>query len=162
MCALSLRVPSPCSKSCLMSTCLLMTSKKWWRKEVSVCGCCCGEWVTRGGECVCGCWCGWLNTYVCPLLVELNAPAYLTHSLPVCLYTDTRKVYATVVDKHHHLVRKSDGGYDEEEFLTQPHLYKATFSEKVSWVIWLPYWTTSCRQFSSLVFVYTTPPPSGD
>ncbi|XP_064400611.1 alpha-aminoadipic semialdehyde synthase, mitochondrial-like [Halichondria panicea] len=45
---------------------------------------------------------------------------------------DTRKVYATVVDKHHHLVRKSDGGYNEEEFLTQPDLYKATFSEKVA------------------------------
>ena len=49
-----------------------------------------------------------------------------------CILTaDTHKVYGTVVDKHHHLVRKDGSGYDEEDFMQNPHLYKATFPEKV-------------------------------
>ena len=44
---------------------------------------------------------------------------------------DTRKVYATVVDKHHHLVRKDGGEYSDEHFFAHPEEYKATFPEKV-------------------------------
>lgn len=59
--------------------------------------------------------------------------AWLPYSLFVSVVcSDTRRLYATVVDKEHHLVRVSDGGYDEAEFLKKPHLYKATFPEKVS------------------------------
>lgn len=49
----------------------------------------------------------------------------------ILLTLDTRKVYATVVDKEHHLVRKDDGGYDEKDFLAHPEHYKPTFAEKV-------------------------------
>ena len=55
----------------------------------------------------------------------------LYYSYCILLIIDTRKVYATVVDKHHHLVRKDGGGYSDEDFFAHPEEYKATFYEKV-------------------------------
>ena len=47
------------------------------------------------------------------------------------LSVDTRKVYGTVVDKQHHLVRKDGRPYSDKDFAENPHEYKATFFEKV-------------------------------
>jgi len=40
-------------------------------------------------------------------------------------------VYATVVNKNDHLVRKDGGQYDEDDFQAHPEQYTATFAEKV-------------------------------
>ncbi|XP_072508997.1 alpha-aminoadipic semialdehyde synthase, mitochondrial isoform X2 [Notamacropus eugenii] len=41
---------------------------------------------------------------------------------------DLRKVYGTVLSRHHHLVRKSDGVYDPVEYDRHPHLYTSRFN----------------------------------
>ncbi|XP_074840212.1 alpha-aminoadipic semialdehyde synthase, mitochondrial isoform X2 [Carettochelys insculpta] len=41
---------------------------------------------------------------------------------------DLRKVYGTVLSRHHHLVRKSDGIYDPEEYDKYPELYTSRFN----------------------------------
>lgn len=69
-------------------------------------------------------------------LVFIEAVVACDKSLRVYSYScciDTRKVYATVVDKHHHLVRKDGGEYSDEDFFAHPEEYKATFYEKVNW-----------------------------
>ncbi|MED6291147.1 hypothetical protein CHARACLAT_020545 [Characodon lateralis] len=40
---------------------------------------------------------------------------------------DMNKVYATVLSRHHHLVRKSDGIYDPMEYENHPELYTSHF-----------------------------------
>ncbi|KAM6937642.1 alpha-aminoadipic semialdehyde synthase, mitochondrial [Xenentodon cancila] len=50
---------------------------------------------------------------------------------------DMTKVYATVLSRHHHLVRKSDGIYDPMEYEDHPELYTSHFRTSVA-----PY--TSC------------------
>jgi len=40
-------------------------------------------------------------------------------------------VYATEVNKRHHLVRKDGGAYDEDDFQAHPEEYTAMFAEKV-------------------------------
>ncbi|CAN9498807.1 unnamed protein product [Ophioblennius macclurei] len=50
---------------------------------------------------------------------------------------DMTKVYATVLSRHHHLMRKSDGLYDPMEYENHPELYTSHFRTSVA-----PY--TSC------------------
>lgn len=45
---------------------------------------------------------------------------------------DLRKVYGTVLSRHHHLVRKSDGVYDPAEYEKHPELYTSRFNTNVS------------------------------
>lgn len=42
------------------------------------------------------------------------------------------KVYATVLSRHHHLVRKSDSIYDPMEYENHPELYTSHFRTSVS------------------------------
>lgn len=46
-----------------------------------------------------------------------------------CAATD--RIYATVVRRRHHLVRRSDNGFDPEEYTEHPERYASTFSVKV-------------------------------
>ena len=46
-----------------------------------------------------------------------------------------RKVYGTVLSRHHHLVRKTDGVYDPVEYEKYPERYISRFNTDVS--IWL-------------------------
>lgn len=52
--------------------------------------------------------------------------------LKVCLFSDLTKVYATVLSRHHHLARKSDGVYDPMEYENHPELYTSHFRFNVS------------------------------
>uniref|UniRef100_A0AAV2KPY1 Alpha-aminoadipic semialdehyde synthase, mitochondrial n=1 Tax=Knipowitschia caucasica TaxID=637954 RepID=A0AAV2KPY1_KNICA len=45
---------------------------------------------------------------------------------------DLTKVYATVLSRHHHLVRKSDGIYDPLEYENHPELYTSHFRTSVA------------------------------
>ncbi|XP_029471025.1 alpha-aminoadipic semialdehyde synthase, mitochondrial [Rhinatrema bivittatum] len=45
---------------------------------------------------------------------------------------DLRKVYATVLSRHHHLVRKTDGVYDPIEYDKHPELYKSRFNTTIA------------------------------
>ncbi|KAM9753870.1 alpha-aminoadipic semialdehyde synthase, mitochondrial isoform 2-T2 [Menidia menidia] len=45
---------------------------------------------------------------------------------------DMNKVYATVLSRHHHLVRKSDGIYDPLEYENHPELYTSHFRTSVA------------------------------
>ncbi|XP_067420389.1 alpha-aminoadipic semialdehyde synthase, mitochondrial isoform X1 [Emydura macquarii macquarii] len=45
---------------------------------------------------------------------------------------DLRKVYGTVLSRHHHLVRKSDGVYDPEEYDKYPELYTSRFNVDIA------------------------------
>ncbi|XP_022066877.1 alpha-aminoadipic semialdehyde synthase, mitochondrial [Acanthochromis polyacanthus] len=45
---------------------------------------------------------------------------------------DMTKMYATVLSRHHHLVRKSDGIYDPMEFENHPELYTSHFRTSVA------------------------------
>ncbi|XP_034033206.1 alpha-aminoadipic semialdehyde synthase, mitochondrial isoform X2 [Thalassophryne amazonica] len=45
---------------------------------------------------------------------------------------DMTKVYATVLSRHHHLVRKSDGIYDPVEYENHPELYTSHFRTSVA------------------------------
>ncbi|KAM6926547.1 alpha-aminoadipic semialdehyde synthase, mitochondrial [Lycodopsis pacificus] len=45
---------------------------------------------------------------------------------------DMTKVYATVLSRHHHLVRKSDGFYDPMEYEVHPELYTSHFRTSVA------------------------------
>ncbi|XP_059833923.1 alpha-aminoadipic semialdehyde synthase, mitochondrial [Hypanus sabinus] len=50
---------------------------------------------------------------------------------------DQNKIYCTVLSRHHHLVRKSDGKYDPVEYQHHPELYTSRFNTDIA-----PY--TSC------------------
>nr|XP_056702670.1 alpha-aminoadipic semialdehyde synthase, mitochondrial [Euleptes europaea] len=45
---------------------------------------------------------------------------------------DIRKVYGTVLSRHHHLVRKSDGVYDPVEYDKHPELYTSNFNTDIA------------------------------
>ncbi|XP_035280713.1 alpha-aminoadipic semialdehyde synthase, mitochondrial isoform X1 [Anguilla anguilla] len=45
---------------------------------------------------------------------------------------DMTKVYATVLSRHHHLVRKSDGEYDPLEYENHPELYTSHFRKSIA------------------------------
>ncbi|KAK7916526.1 hypothetical protein WMY93_012287 [Mugilogobius chulae] len=45
---------------------------------------------------------------------------------------DLTKVYATVLSRHHHLMRKSDGMYDPMEYENHPELYTSNFRTSVA------------------------------
>uniref|UniRef100_F6S3L1 Alpha-aminoadipic semialdehyde synthase, mitochondrial n=1 Tax=Monodelphis domestica TaxID=13616 RepID=F6S3L1_MONDO len=45
---------------------------------------------------------------------------------------DLRKVYGTVLSRHHHLVRKRDGVYDPAEYDKHPHLYTSRFNTDIA------------------------------
>ncbi|XP_041652112.1 alpha-aminoadipic semialdehyde synthase, mitochondrial isoform X1 [Cheilinus undulatus] len=45
---------------------------------------------------------------------------------------DMTKVYATVLSRHHHLMRKSDGVYDPMEYENHPELYTSHFRTSVA------------------------------
>nr|XP_020822023.1 alpha-aminoadipic semialdehyde synthase, mitochondrial isoform X2 [Phascolarctos cinereus] len=45
---------------------------------------------------------------------------------------DLRKVYGTVLSRHHHLVRKRDGVYDPVEYDRHPHLYTSRFNTEIA------------------------------
>ncbi|NP_001085980.1 aminoadipate-semialdehyde synthase L homeolog isoform X2 [Xenopus laevis] len=45
---------------------------------------------------------------------------------------DLRKVYATVLSRHHHLVRKTDGVYDPVEYDKNPELYTSRFNTDIA------------------------------
>lgn len=47
-------------------------------------------------------------------------------------FSDLSKVYATVLSRHHHLMRKSDGMYDPMEYENHPELYTSHFRTSVS------------------------------
>lgn len=45
---------------------------------------------------------------------------------------DLRKVYGTVLSRHHHLVRKTDGVYDPLEYEKNPELYTSRFNTDIA------------------------------
>ncbi|XP_038608296.1 alpha-aminoadipic semialdehyde synthase, mitochondrial [Tachyglossus aculeatus] len=45
---------------------------------------------------------------------------------------DLRKVYGTVLSRHHHLVRKTDGVYDPVEYDKYPQLYTSRFNTDIA------------------------------
>ncbi|NXD11289.1 AASS protein, partial [Nothocercus nigrocapillus] len=45
---------------------------------------------------------------------------------------DLRKVYGTVLSRHHHLVRKSDGMYDPVDYDKHPELYTSRFNTDIA------------------------------
>lgn len=50
----------------------------------------------------------------------------------VTFSAELTKVYATVLSRHHHLVRKSDSIYDPMEYENHPELYTSHFRTSVS------------------------------
>lgn len=58
--------------------------------------------------------------------------AVFANCLMVFLFADMSKVYATVISRHHHLMRKSDGLYDPLEYEHHPELYTSHFRKTVS------------------------------
>nr|XP_033490489.1 alpha-aminoadipic semialdehyde synthase, mitochondrial [Epinephelus lanceolatus] len=62
------------------------------------------------------------------ILNELPVEYVEPHELKEVSQTgDMTKVYATVLSRHHHLVRKSDGFYDPMEYEDHPELYTSHF-----------------------------------
>ena len=53
------------------------------------------------------------------------------HSANRFSVSDTCRLYGTVVDMEHHLVRKDGGAFDFSDYITNPHEYQSTFAEKV-------------------------------
>uniref|UniRef100_A0A8C9TJC7 Aminoadipate-semialdehyde synthase n=1 Tax=Scleropages formosus TaxID=113540 RepID=A0A8C9TJC7_SCLFO len=67
------------------------------------------------------------------IINELPCEFVEPHELPeVSKHGDTTKVYATVLSRHHHLVRKSDGLYDPIEYEQHPERYTSNFRDSVS------------------------------
>lgn len=51
--------------------------------------------------------------------------------LTTFLVVDTHRLYGTVVDMEHHLVRKDGTAFDFTDYATNPQDYESTFAEKV-------------------------------
>ncbi|KAM3609150.1 uncharacterized protein V6R79_010210 [Siganus canaliculatus] len=67
------------------------------------------------------------------ILNELPAEYVEPHELKdVSRSGDMTKVYATVLSRHHHLMRKSDGIYDPMEYENHPELYTSHFRTSVA------------------------------
>ena len=69
-----------------------------------------------------------------PLVDGCGLLGHMLMLLPVScfLFPDMTKVYATVLSRHHHLVRKTDGEYDPLEYENHPELYTSHFRTSVS------------------------------
>ncbi|CAK8688911.1 unnamed protein product [Clavelina lepadiformis] len=50
----------------------------------------------------------------------------------VAVHGDTSMVYGCVVDMHHHLRRKTDGGFDLQEYFNRPQLYESVFAKEIA------------------------------
>ncbi|XP_042266708.1 alpha-aminoadipic semialdehyde synthase, mitochondrial [Thunnus maccoyii] len=67
------------------------------------------------------------------IINELPVEYVEPHELKdVCEAGDMTKVYATVLSRHHHLIRKSDGVYDPLEYEHHPELYTSHFRTSVA------------------------------
>uniref|UniRef100_A0A3P8UP07 Aminoadipate-semialdehyde synthase n=1 Tax=Cynoglossus semilaevis TaxID=244447 RepID=A0A3P8UP07_CYNSE len=67
------------------------------------------------------------------IINELPVEYVEPHELKdVSVSGDMSRVYATVLSRHHHLVRKSDGIYDPLEYENHPRLYTSHFRTSVS------------------------------
>lgn len=67
------------------------------------------------------------------ILNELPVEYVEPHELrDVSQTNDLTKVYATVLSRHHHLMRKSDGIYDPMEYENHPELYTSHFRTSVA------------------------------
>ncbi|KAJ3597136.1 hypothetical protein NHX12_003536 [Muraenolepis orangiensis] len=67
------------------------------------------------------------------IINELPVEYVEPHELQdVCQTGDMTKVYATVLSRHHHLMRKSDGVYDPLEYENHPELYTSHFRTSVA------------------------------
>ncbi|XP_034541480.1 alpha-aminoadipic semialdehyde synthase, mitochondrial [Notolabrus celidotus] len=67
------------------------------------------------------------------ILNELPVEYVEPHELKDVSQTeDMTKVYATVLSRHHHLMRKSDGIYDPMEYENHPELYTSHFRTSVA------------------------------
>eukprot|EP00064_Thunnus_orientalis_P019962 superscaffoldBa00005248_g20093 len=67
------------------------------------------------------------------IINELPVEYVEPHELKdVCEAGDMTKVYATVLSRHHHLIRKSDGVYDPLEYENHPELYTSHFRTSVA------------------------------
>lgn len=82
------------------------------------------------------------------------------------VFSELTKVYATVMSRHHHLMRKSDGIYDPMEYENHPELYTSHFRTSVS--VLLPHhhslhqppsYNTRCPNSHLLPSVTQRPPP---
>ncbi len=56
---------------------------------------------------------------------------HFLYNVCIFLFPALDKVYGCVVDMQDNLVRKTDGGFSEEEYLQHPDRYASTFSVKV-------------------------------
>lgn len=68
----------------------------------------------------------------------LNLMWCSNNTLTELFFIDMNKVYVTVLSRHHHLVRKSDGNYDPMEYENHPELYTSHFRTSVSYFSSLP------------------------
>ncbi|KAJ8381673.1 hypothetical protein SKAU_G00024510 [Synaphobranchus kaupii] len=67
------------------------------------------------------------------IINELPCEFVEPHELKdVCKSGDMSKVYATVLSRHHHLVRKSDSVYDPLEYEIHPELYTSHFRQSIA------------------------------
>uniref|UniRef100_A0AAY5KUA0 Aminoadipate-semialdehyde synthase n=1 Tax=Esox lucius TaxID=8010 RepID=A0AAY5KUA0_ESOLU len=67
------------------------------------------------------------------IINELPVEYVEPHELKDVSHTgDMSRVYATVLSRHHHLMRKSDGIYDPLEYEIHPELYTSNFRTSVS------------------------------
>ncbi|MFT7799666.1 alpha-aminoadipic semialdehyde synthase, mitochondrial isoform X1 [Arapaima gigas] len=67
------------------------------------------------------------------IISELPCDFVEPHELPnVSKHGDLTKVYATVLSRHHHLVRKSDGMYDPIEYEQHPECYTSNFRDTIA------------------------------
>ncbi|XP_061780678.1 alpha-aminoadipic semialdehyde synthase, mitochondrial [Nerophis lumbriciformis] len=67
------------------------------------------------------------------IINELPVEYVEPHELKdVCQTGDMTKVFATVLSRHHHLMRKSDGIYDPLEYENHPELYTSHFRTSVA------------------------------
>ncbi|KAI1888437.1 hypothetical protein AGOR_G00185130 [Albula goreensis] len=74
------------------------------------------------------------------IINELPCEFVEPHELKeVSMSGETSKVYATVLSRHHHLVRKSDGVYDPLEYENHPELYTSHFRDSVSNPVSVPF-----------------------
>ena len=55
----------------------------------------------------------------------------------IIVFAARKKLYGCVVDMADNLVRKTDGGFDEDEYFAHPERYASCFANKVSTIIYL-------------------------
>ena len=55
-----------------------------------------------------------------------------TFSYMIFFFKDTRKTYATVINRRDHLVRKDGGGYELEDYKKHPEQYTSIFADQVN------------------------------